>query len=90
MTSQILGATVEVVKNLSANNVDFCRFFSKHDHGLRLLALDTREMSTEERAARAASADFYSEHVLVVAPALATTIRYGAYATLDFPDTWNL
>lgn len=56
-------------------------------HLLRLQAAQRNNESRKRLTATALSASFFSQHVLVRAPMLATTIRLGAESLLAFPDT---
>jgi hypothetical protein len=56
-------------------------------HALRLIGTDGGNMHADELAACAASALFFSEHVLVRASALEATILFGASAALDYPES---
>jgi hypothetical protein len=56
-------------------------------HGRRLQAAIQSAQPGDALQAAAASARFFAEHVLVRAPALASTIARGGQSTLDFPDS---
>lgn len=56
-------------------------------HALRLQAVLKQAPSHGFFLATEQAADFYSEHVLAHAPALATTVSKGAQSLLAFPDS---